>query len=71
VSIGFMGEVVKLSETNRWLPGPSRCSQLCYNDIYIYIYIHTYILSFLSSSAQLGRLNSNCQTLALCCSNAL
>ena len=24
VSVGFMGEVVKLSEKNRWLPGQSR-----------------------------------------------
>jgi hypothetical protein len=24
VSVGFLGEVVKLSEKNRWLPGPTR-----------------------------------------------
>ena len=29
VSIGFLGEVVKLSEKNRWLPGSSRyCNQI-------------------------------------------
>ena len=47
VSIGFLGEVVKLSEKNRWLPGSSRY----YNRIvrwnpYIFLLISKRLLCF-------------------------